>query len=128
MAAGVYNFIIEQGTTVDFKIQYKDSEGTPIDLTGYDGAMQIRSNFADNNPKTFLTLTHDLNPDGTGLNFESSSLGYIGIYVASCTSSLLTFNNARYDLEIYSGSLNDCPIVTRILEGNIELSRETTRI
>lgn len=128
MAAGVYNFIIEQGTTVDFKIQYKDSTGTPINLSEYGGAMQIRSNFADNNPKTFLTLTDTLNPDGTGLNFESGSLGYIGVYIASCISSLLNFNTARYDLEIYSGSLEDCPIVTRILEGNIELSRETTRI
>jgi hypothetical protein len=90
--------------------------------------MQIRSNFADNNPKTYITLTNNLNSDGTGLNFESSSLGYIGIYIASCTSSLFNFNNARYDLEIYSGSLENCPIVTRILEGNIELSRETTRI
>lgn len=128
MAAGIYNFIIEQGTTVDFKIQYKDSTGTPIDLSEYGGAMQIRSNFADKNPKTFLTLTDTLNSDGTGLNFESGSLGYIGVYIASCTSSLLNFNTARYDLEIYSGSLEDCPIVTRILEGNIELSRETTRI
>jgi len=129
MAAGTYNFIIEQGTTVDFKIQYKDSTGAPINLTGYEGAMQIRSNFADNNPKTFITLTSEnINPDGTGLNFENGSLGFIGIYIASCTSSLFNFNNARYDLEIYSGSLQDCPVVTRILEGNIELSRETTRI
>jgi hypothetical protein len=129
MAAGTYNFIIEQGTTVDFKIQYKDSTGTPINLTGYEGAMQIRSNFADNNPKTYITLTSEnINPDGTGLNFEESNNGLIGIFIASCTSSLFNFNNARYDLEIYSGSLQDCPIVTRILEGNIELSRETTRI
>jgi hypothetical protein len=128
MAAGTYNFIIEQGTTVDFQIQYKDSTNNPINLTEYNGAMQIRSNFADNNPKTYITLTNNLNSDGTGLNFESSSLGYIGIYIASCTSSLFNFNNARYDLEIYSGSLENCPIVTRILEGNIELSRETTRI
>lgn len=128
MAAGIYNFIIEQGTTIDFKIQYKDSNNTPINLEGYGGAMQIRSNFADKNPVTYITLTDTLNSDGTGLNFESSSEGYIGIYIASCTSSLLNFNTARYDLEIYSGSLENCPIVTRILEGNIELSRETTRI
>lgn len=128
MAAGTYNFIIEQGTTVDFRIQYKDSTNNPINLTEYNGAMQIRSNFADNNPKTYITLTNNLNSDGTGLNFESSSLGYIGIYIASCTSSLFNFNNARYDLEIYSGSIENCPIVTRILEGSIEISKETTRI
>ena len=35
MAAGIYDFIIEQGSTVDFELQYKDSNGSPIDLTGY---------------------------------------------------------------------------------------------
>ena len=43
MAAGIYNFIIEQGTTVNFRIDYRDSEGNPVDLTGYEGRMQIRN-------------------------------------------------------------------------------------
>ena len=29
MAAGKYNFTIEQGATVDFAVQYKDSEFEP---------------------------------------------------------------------------------------------------
>ena len=32
MAAGRFNFTIEQGTTVDFEIQYQDASGNPIDL------------------------------------------------------------------------------------------------
>jgi len=32
MAAGKYSFIIEQGSTVDFEIVYKDSDSNPIDL------------------------------------------------------------------------------------------------
>ena len=51
--------------------------------------------------------------------------GNIGIYIASCTSSMLTFDEAIYDLDIISGSGN-CPIVTRILEGRVKLSKEVT--
>jgi hypothetical protein len=130
MAAGKYNFTVEQGTTIDFEIQYKDSNNIPIDLTGYSGRMMIRSNFADNSPTTYLTLSSSRNSDGTGLNFSGSrstnppASGSIGIYIASCTSSALTFITARYDLEIYSGS--NCPYTVRLLEGQVNLSKQVT--
>lgn len=135
MAAGIYDFIIEQGSTVDFELQYKDSNGSPINLTGCWGAMQIRSNYADNKPTTHITLTTDLNIDKTGLSFSGSvsnppvppTSGTIGIYIAACSSSLFNFNNARYDLEIYSGDPS-CPVVTRLLQGQIQINKEVTRI
>ena len=126
MAAGKWNFTIEQGTTVDFSIQYKDKDLVPINLTGYSGRMQIRSNYADNNPTTYITLSSSRAPDGTGLNFTGAITGSIGIFIAACSSSAFTFSSARYDLEIYSGSAG-CPITTRILEGQVNLSKETTR-
>jgi hypothetical protein len=127
MSAGLYNFTIEQGTTVDFKIQYKDVSGSAINLTGYGAAMQIRSNYADNNPITYITLSSSLASDGTGLNMNSASLGFIGIFISACSSSDLNFPNARYDLEVFTGSVGSCPITTRILEGQVYLSKETTR-
>ena len=33
MAAGIYNFTIEQGTTFQRVFKYKDSNGNPIDLS-----------------------------------------------------------------------------------------------
>ena len=131
MAAGKYSFTIEQGATTNFEIQYKDSNSNPIDLTNYTGRLQIRSTYAQDNGSLYLTLSSSLNPDGTGLNFSGSNgttpptSGSIGIYIAACTSSLLTFNTAKYDLEIYSGS-GDCPYTVRLLEGNVRLSKEVT--
>lgn len=128
MAAGKYSFIIEQGSTVDFQVQYKDSTGTPVDLTGYSGKMQIRSAYADANPTTYITLSSSLASDGTGLNFSGSNgitpltSGSIGVYISAVSSSAFTFTSAKYDLEIVSGSR-----VTRILEGNVNLSLEVTR-
>lgn len=134
MAAGKYSFTIEQGTTVNFEIQYKDSNNTPIDLTGYSGRLQIRPDYADNTSSVYLTLSSSRNPDGTGLNFSGSNgttpptSGSIGIYIAACTSSALVFSDAYYDLEIYYPTADPaCPTVTRLLEGRVTVSKEVTR-
>ena len=129
MAAGRYSFVIEQGATVNFELQYRDGTGTPIDLTDYAGRMQIRSTVSS--PVVILSLSSSLNPDGTGINFSGSNgstpptSGSIGIYISACTSSMLNFDQAVYDLEIYSGS--NCPYVIRLLEGQVKLSKEITR-
>lgn len=129
MAAGKYSFIIEQGSTLDFEISYKDSNNNPIDLTNYGGRMQIRPTVQSSD--VYLSLSSNRNSDGTGLNFSGSNSttpptsGSIGIYVSAITSSLLDFNEAYYDLEIYSGSSPE--YVVRILEGKVKLSKEVTR-
>ena len=132
MAAGKYHLIIEQGATLNLEIQYKDSAGTAVDLTGYSGRMQIASDYSSvPNRTVYLTLSSSLNADGTGLNFSGSNgstsptSGSIGIYIAACTSSLFTFTTAKYDLEIYSGS-GACPLTVRLLEGQISLSNQVT--
>jgi hypothetical protein len=122
MAAGKYSFIIEQGSTVNFTIVYTDSIGNLIDLQYYDAKMQIRPYPGSND--LIVTLSSSLNADGTGLNMSNAVSGAIGIYIASCTSSQFTFNEAAYDLDIISGS--DCPVVNRILEGKVKLSKEVT--
>jgi len=128
MGAGRYSFIIEQGSTLNFEIQYKDSTNTPVDLTGYSGKMMIRSGYANTNPTTYAILSSSLSIDGTGLNFSGSNgvtppaSGSIGIYISTASSSNFTFNTALYDLEITSGS-----VITRLLEGQVSLSKEVTR-
>jgi hypothetical protein len=130
MSSGKYSFAIEQGTTVDFEVQYTDVNGDPIDLTDYSGRMQIKSAFADNNPITYATLSSSLLPDGTGLNFggqfgdKPASSGSIGIYISANTSSLFPFIKAKYDLELYSGS--EYPKVVRLLEGTITNNKQVT--
>ena len=135
MAAGRYSFTIEQGTTLNLELQYKDSNGDPISLAGYEGAMQIRSAYSGSGI-TYLTLTSSL---GDVYNFNSSSAflsfsgsngttpvasGSIGIYAGWVETEDLTFTgSAYYDIEITSGSLR-----TRLLEGQVQLSKQVTEV
>lgn len=127
MPAGRYSFLIEQGATLDFEIQYRDASGTAIDLSGYSGRMQLRPDVASTS--SYISLSSSLQADGTGLNFSGSNgttsptSGSIGLYISAVSSSLLSFDEAVYDLEIQSGSL-----VIRLLEGKVKLSPEVTRI
>ena len=43
MAAGIYNFTIEQGATFTRTFKYKDAEGTAIDLSNHEIRMDIRT-------------------------------------------------------------------------------------
>ena len=125
MSAGRYPIYIEQGANLDFEVRYTDSSGVPVDLSGYGARMQIRQTLDSSTP--YLTLSSSLQPDGTGLNMSGShglkppTSGSIGVYISAATSSMLTFNTGVYDLEIASGSF-----VTRLLQGNVQLSKEVT--
>ena len=132
MAAGRYSFIIDQGSTVDFRIEYRDSNNNPVDLTNYQSRMQIRT--SKESSTVICTLSSSVSADGTGLYmtpFSGSTQlprtsGSIGIVISAASSSIFSFSEAYYDLEIVSGS-TPTTIVNRILEGKIKLSKEVTR-
>ena len=125
MSAGKYSFVIEQGSTFERELIYQNSTGTPIDLTNYSARMQFRP--APGSSTLYLTLSSSLMPDGTGLNMNGlngvtpRTSGSIGIVISAASSSMLTFDEAAYDLEIYSGNY-----ASRIIEGKAKLSKEIT--
>lgn len=131
MSAGRYPLYIEQGANLDFEVQYLDSTGAPVNLTGYGARMQIRPSV--DSTTSFLTLSSSLQPDGTGLNMSGShsqkppTSGSIGIFISSCTSSMLNFTEAVYDLEIFVPYEGGCNYVTRLIQGPVRLSKEVTR-
>ena len=129
MAAGRYLFTIEQGATTDLLLEYKDSNGSPVDLSGYTARMQIRPSV--DSTTTYLSITNVTASDGTGLNLtpQSGSVtlprtsGSIGLFISAVSSSALTFSEGVYDIELQSST----GIVTRLLEGMVKLSKEVTR-
>jgi hypothetical protein len=126
MAAGKYSFIIEQGATTNFQINWTDESGSAVDLTGYQAKMQIRPQI--DSSEVLLSLSSSLNSDNTGINLSGSNFitpvqsGSIGIYISAHSSSLLSFGEAFYDLEMVKANE-----VTRLLEGKVKLSKNVTR-
>jgi hypothetical protein len=129
MPAGKYSFSIDQGSTFTIGVQYLDSNEVPIDLTGYHGRMQIRSDYADNTNTLYVTVSSSFDTDGTGLNFnglygnQPLTSGSIGITISADKTTSMSFDEGYYDLELYSGSF-----VTRILEGIVLINKEVTRV
>ena len=126
MAAGRYSFVIEQGATTNIQINWTDSSGSAIDLSGYHSRMQIRPSVESD--VVYLSLSSSLDSDGTGINLSGSNFttplqsGSLAIYISADSSSFLDFNEAYYDLEMVNGS-----VVTRLLEGKVKLSKNVTR-
>jgi hypothetical protein len=121
MSAGNYTITILQGSTFNLELQYTDSEGDAINLTDYHAQMQIRPDFADNTDIIFSTLSSSLDEDGSGIIINPTE-GTLLINISAEQTEVFNFDEALYDLELYSGSF-----VTRILEGKVRSRREVTR-
>ena len=134
MAAGIYNFTIEQGTTFQRTFKYKDANGDPLDLSNHSVRMQIRNDKADNTG-SFL---HEFG-SGSSFSLEGSgglfilstssaapagTLDQFTLFISASTTENMTFNSAIYDIEIEESSSG---IVTRLLQGKIKISKEVTR-
>jgi hypothetical protein len=116
MAAGKYDFYIEQGATFNRTIVWKDGNEDPVNLSGYTARMQVRKTVTADTP--ILTLTTE-----NGKITLGGSAGTVILTLApSDTDSLETFCGV-YDLELQSAS----GFVTRLLEGQVTISREVTR-
>ena len=122
MAAGIYNFTIEQGTTFTRTFNYKDSNGDPIDLHEVQELrMQIRENIDSPNPVeggSFALNSGFTTSIPVGGNVSSS----FTLVIPAVTSSAYTFDRAVYDVELVINN-----ITTRLLQGKIKLSKEVTR-
>ena len=121
MRAGKYNITVEQGSTLNFKVIYESSDGTPVPLNNYSAKMQIRPDYADLTSTTYLTLSSSLDMDGTGLTITPTS-GSVGIFISAAKTDAFQFTEAIYDLELYNNDL-----VVRLLEGKVKVKKSVTR-
>jgi hypothetical protein len=109
-----YIFNVDQGSTFNEAVIYKQADGTPVDLTGWAARMQVRRNIAD--AATLLSLT-----DGDGLTITAVD-GRIDIEITATQTAAIMAGTCFYDLEIYSGA-----VVRRLIEGRMIFRAEVTR-
>ena len=111
MAAGTYNFTLEQGTTFVRSLTLQEN-GEAMNLTNYTVASQMRSTHDSSTVVgTFICAVQNATGGVIQMTMTSSATGAIeeGIYV--------------YDIEITSGAGS----VTRILQGKVTLTPQVTR-
>jgi hypothetical protein len=116
MTAGIYNFTIDQGSNWNLNVIYKDSAGAVINLTGYTAAMQLRQNY--NSDTAELTL----NTSNGGIVITGAQ-GKLFLSATAVQTAALDAGFYVYDLEISSGG-----VVTRLIQGQITVAGEVTRV
>lgn len=116
MAAGEYDFEIEQGATLAKTFVWKDGDGVLVNLSAYTARMQVRQSFTSEDALLSLTTT-----DGTIV--LGGAAGTITLTLDATDTAAITWRRGKYDLELISGD----GTVTRLLEGVITVSKEITR-
>lgn len=114
--ADIYNAIVDQGSDWYLTLQYKDSNGNPVNLTSYTAAMQLRQFFGSTDAALTLTTSSGITITG--------ATGTIAIHATATQTAAIAAGNYVYDLEIKSAS----NIVTRLIQGTITISAEATRV
>lgn len=114
MPAGLYNFEIEQGSTLDKGFLWKDSLGNPVNLSGYSARMQVRSKV------TSEDVLLELTTENGGITLGGGQ-GTITLHFTEANTSPMP-KGGVYDLEMVIGGK-----VKRLVQGTITVSREVTR-
>lgn len=113
-----YNTVIDQGADWYFTITYENPNGTPINLTGYTAASQLRS--LPNSPSAVLTLT----TENGGITITPLT-GTVALHATADQTEAIDEGNYYYDVEVYSPA--NPAVVTRLVQGQITVSAEVTR-
>lgn len=116
MPAAKHKLKIEQGATFRQSFDWT-ANGSPVNLTGYTARMQMR------NPIESPVVIHELTTENGGIIFSDLLAGKIDLFISDADTSSFTFDSCVYDLEMIAPNTD----VTRLLEGEITLSKEVTR-
>jgi len=110
-----YDLTIQQGATFSFVATWKDSTGSPVNLTGYTAGMTLRTSYAATGTVLYLA-------SGSGITLGGTA-GTISVLAsATATAALPAPSTGVYDLELTIGAT-----VYRLLEGGFTITPEATR-
>lgn len=110
---GLYNITCPQGATWDRTFTVNVG-GSPLNLTGYTAAMQVRESADASTALVSLT-------NGSGISLGGTA-GTIAVTISSTASAAIASGSYTYDLELNSGST-----ITRLLEGAFNVTGNVTR-
>jgi hypothetical protein len=125
---------VVRGSTWEDEFTYTDDAGTPIDLTGYEARMQVRSLTGQYGTTTTTTMLLELTTDGATplLVWDTAATGTLKIIASPAQHAALNPSNAKmvkyaYSIEVYLPAGVDPEYVIPLVEGNITVKGEVTR-
>jgi hypothetical protein len=104
------NITIDQGSTFSTTCTINDSNGSPIDLSVYTGAAQMRKAYSSSNSTSFTV--------------SANSIGIILMSMSANTTGNLTAGRYVYDIELTSTANGN---VTRMIEGIVTVTPQVTK-
>jgi hypothetical protein len=110
-----YNVEIDQGADWFLNVTYEQPQGTPVNITGYTSALQLRSLPTD--ATAVLSLS-----TGSGITITGAS-GLVAVHATATQTRAIDEGIYYYDLEITS----QAGVVTRLVQGQAYVSAEVTR-
>lgn len=116
--AGTYNIEADQGSTLTRTITWKQSNGVPVDLSGFTARMHVRT-AVDAASVTLEASTSN------GRIVLGGVAGTVTINVESSAMEAIAAGSYVYDLELVSPTAT--PVVTRLVEGTFTVDAEVTR-
>ena len=112
-----YDTSINQGADWYINFVYQDTAtGSPINLTGYTAALQLRSLPSD------TTAALSLTSPSSGIVITGAS-GLVAVHATAAQTGAIVAGYYYYDVEITSPA----NIITRLVQGQIFVSAQVTR-
>ena len=106
---------IDQGADWFFNVTYEQPAGTPVNITNYTAALQLRS--LPQSATAVLSLT-----TGSGITITGAS-GLVAVHATAVQTGAIVAGDYYYDLEITSPS----GVVTRLVQGQALVNPQVTR-
>lgn len=110
--AQISNIYIDAGSSYSAIVNVRNGDGTPINLTGFTVAAQIRKSYGSLNSYNFTCSVFD------------AATGKVRMVLPAATSSTIKPGRYLYDIEVTSPSGEKL----RVLEGIVLITPEITKI
>tara|TARA_E500000178_G_scaffold78831_1_gene76990 strand:+ start:603 stop:935 length:333 start_codon:yes stop_codon:yes gene_type:complete len=109
--AAISNIFIDQGTDFSVTVDVTDANGSPLNLSGYTAASQIRKSYASSSASATFTTS------------ISASSGQVTMSLTDTQTSGLAAGRYLYDLNITSSA----SVTSRVVEGQVIVTPGVTR-
>ena len=105
------NLVVDQGATFQTTINLTDDNGDLVDLTGYEGAGQIRKHYTSSSAAANIAIT------------LGDANGTITLSMSANTTANLVAGRYVYDVELTDTSNT----ISRVIEGIVTVTPQVTR-